>query len=179
MSTGETTSTDADRIDPMPDGVRDTPYRVREMQAVLTSEVGEAKALLDILNEEFNSLKGRDAESLEKQIAQKTAHVETLARVTRSREELLGINGEAVSFERWAEASQVDSNHRVHKLWMELSEVALQLKRQNEINGFVVVTGLKATQSLLGALRGESAEPALYGAKTNATTSRTRALASA
>ena len=105
-------------------------------------DIARARELLAILQREHTALLGGDLEALDQAVRAKRAaagHFEQLVR---------------------AAAAGGPGHDRTYDA--RLADLATECRRQNEINGGIVESGLRHVRSVIGLLRGRPGDPGLY-----------------
>jgi flagella synthesis protein FlgN len=132
--------------------------------STLAAEQQLVASLVDMMKQEQQLLVNADADGLAVLMPQKTKAVQSLAALSAERHRALGAAGFAASengMEPWLAASGAPD---ARTQWERLLELTAQAKELNRVNGMLINKQLAHTQTVLGALRPESAAAAaVYG----------------
>jgi flagella synthesis protein FlgN len=132
--------------------------------STLAAEQQLVASLVDMMKQEQQLLVNADADGLAVLMPQKTKSVQSLAALSAERHRALGAAGFAASengMEPWLAASGAPD---ARTQWERLLELTAQAKELNRVNGMLINKQLAHTQTVLGALRPESAgAAAVYG----------------
>ncbi|MCM1130023.1 MAG: flagellar protein FlgN [Alistipes senegalensis] len=127
------------------------------MENCLNQEIGAARKLIDILQEEQNQLLSSSIDGLEPLVAKKAALVVELSQYTRERHEYLKQAGQETTLagmEAWLAnepaAAQAAQN------WQELVSLSRSAKELNRLNGMLISSHMSRNQQALAILRGNS-----------------------
>ena len=131
----------------------------------LRDEIAGFKALIKVLAAEAEALRRADADALSVLSASKMEQVAALQGFARARgQELkrLGIPENAVGIRQWlTHAGDVAS---AQADWLQLTQLALEAKRQNEVNGRLAARQRWHFDAALGALLQAAGVSSVYGA---------------
>lgn len=135
------------------------------MENCLNQEIGAARKLVDILQEEQNHLLSANIDRLEPLVAQKAALVVELSSYTRERHEYLKQAGRETTqagMQSWLENEA--GTAQAAQTWQELVTLSRSAKELNRLNGLLISSHLSRNQQALLILRGNSQpEAGSYG----------------
>jgi flagellar biosynthesis/type III secretory pathway chaperone len=133
----------------MPDAA-DTISAADSIDRLLAAEIEGARQLLGVLRREQQALTGRDPDTVEQAVADKSQAIATLQQLTLRRHTLAG------SLPPPGPHTPVASRRS------ELEQLLVELRQQNEINGALVQRRLQHARQALAVLRGQSGQTDLY-----------------
>ena len=130
---------------------------------VIGQEEAELKLLVTALSQEMDILKAGHADPLENAVANKTRHIEALARLGRQRNQLLNATRLPDDREGLAQWARGSGHEALIQNFLALADEAREL---NRLNGQLIALRLNSTQAALAALTPHRAdEQGLYGPK--------------
>ncbi|MDR0933933.1 MAG: flagellar protein FlgN [Burkholderiaceae bacterium] len=137
------------------------------MTSSLNQEIATARALVDILQEEQNSLLTASIGELEPLVTQKAALVAQLSQHTRDRNESLkkaGYEPTLAGMNAWLESSRNEPETiRIEKDWGELVLLTQSARELNRLNGMLISSHMARNQQALSILHGNKPDTGIYG----------------
>jgi flagella synthesis protein FlgN len=138
------------------------------LQRLLTDEAQQLAKLAALLAGESATLRGDDAEAIERVGTERHDCTTTLARIDAERRDLcrmLSYTGDGAGFERLLHS--VDPAGAMRQQWVANLAAARKCKEHNDRNGAMVSVRLNHVQKLLQAIRGGT-PPTVYSAQPSA-----------
>lgn len=135
-----------------------TPLNTDNIKRLIDNEIDLANQLQALLQKEHDALSHRYFSELPNIIEQKVALVESLDNASRMRIQISEANSDDAR--HWQKL--LASDKTLHASFEVLQQEINLCQRVNRINELVVNRSLKATQRVLGILRGSSLEQNLY-----------------
>jgi flagellar biosynthesis/type III secretory pathway chaperone len=135
-----------------------TPLNTDNIKRLIDNEIDLANQLQALLQKEHDALSHRYFSELPNIIEQKVALVESLDNASRMRIQISEANSDDAR--HWQKLLENDKT--LHASFEVLQQEINLCQRVNRINELVVNRSLKATQRVLGILRGSSLEQNLY-----------------
>ncbi|GIK86618.1 MAG: hypothetical protein BroJett026_20990 [Betaproteobacteria bacterium] len=136
-----------------------------DVEEALRVEIAGFRALHKLLAAEAEALRSADVDSLSTLTTAKLQQVSALQALARQRSEALrraGLVDSGAGVKAWlATAAHPD---RAAAAWKTLADLALESKRQNEINGRLAARQRWHFDAALGALLQAAGVPSVYGA---------------
>ncbi len=133
----------------------------------LDQEVGAARELIDILQEEQNQLLAIRIDELEPLVAKKAAVVTRLTQYTRTRHESLekaGFAPNLAGMNAWLDSIQGQPDaDKAGKNWAELVSLTQSAKELNRLNGMLIASHMARNQQALSILHGSKPGSGMYG----------------
>jgi flagellar biosynthesis/type III secretory pathway chaperone len=131
----------------------------------LRDEIAGFKALIKVLAAEAEALRRADADALSVLSGSKMEQVATLQGFARARGQELkrvGLAENAVGIRQWL--AQAGDPAAAQADWQQLTQLALDAKRQNEVNGRLAARQRWHFDAALGALLQAAGVSSVYGA---------------
>ena len=138
------------------------------VEQLLNRDIGFAKKLLELLEQEHKALNSRSSEQLHQLLTEKQGLMAQFEQSATQRSRWVGFLMERTGLsteECWEKLlTELDSSS-LPQLWQEFQKLINECKQHNEINGKMIARGQKTLKQLLTIMRGQSVEaPELYNA---------------
>lgn len=147
--------------------------------SLIKGDIEAARALLQLIDDEFQALQVRDLAQLQKLLDRKLPLLQQLERNGRERTVVLQQAGVSVDREGLVQLAQASANGELLARGDELATLLDQCQEANQRNGKVIRAGQASTGRLLDILRGQDT-PNLYDRRGGSTqSSRQRPLSQA
>ena len=143
-----------------------TPLPASDRKDALRAEIAGFQALINVLEAEADALRRADAEALSILCNAKLERVAQLQMLARERSNQLrqaGLPDTAAGAKAWA-AQAGDDGVASAQAWERLTKLALEAKRQNDVNGRLAARQRWHFDAALGALLQAAGVASLYGA---------------
>ena len=142
------------------------------VRQLIEQDIQTAKLLSDLLQQEHQILQQRDANQLNRIVAEKQHCMAKLEQSAKQRGGWINFLVERTGLtpsECWNRLLEELKDPELKTLWSELQELLNDCKQHNDVNGKIITRGQKTLKQLLGILRGQSMEtPKLYTASGDA-----------
>jgi|GEM_PF-119465 len=138
------------------------------MTDYLNQEIGAARELTDVLQEEQNHLLSASIDELEPLVAKKASLVAQLTQYTQRRHDYLknaGYETTLAGMGTWIENSKDQpGNINIEKNWSELVSLSQSARELNRLNGMLISSHMVRNQQALSILHGNNQPNAgMYG----------------
>ncbi|WP_020209438.1 flagella synthesis protein FlgN [Gilvimarinus chinensis] len=140
------------------------------VQQMITRDQQAAEQLLQLLEQESETLKQRDSQALADLVNAKSEHISVLEAHSSERSALLqslSLNGDS---DGWL--SYMNSNPQLKPLipaWEDFQRILARCKERNEINGKLIGRSQQTLKRLVNLIKGKPESGELYNAKGNTT----------
>ncbi len=141
---------------------------------ILQAEIKQVQVLLELLTEEYELLQNTSPEPLERLIKIKQQQIEKLETTVIQQNLFLQqqeISPDRAGIESFIKNSPLDSP--IRELWKEFEQLLEASRKQNEINGSMLVQSRQQVTNTLNLLRGVTQEQRTYGRSGEACPSQT------
>jgi flagella synthesis protein FlgN len=128
-----------------------------KLEQILRREIKDVQGLVETLGQEYEALRQRDADNLDKVVVLKEQQLETLNALAGERAELLREAGFAADRSGFGAVLDADSSGTLRTLWQSVEEALQQCQQQNQLNGKLLDVSKQQTQELLSLLLGNEA----------------------
>ncbi len=139
----------------------------KALKQMIAKDISACEALIELLDQEQEALKCRDAVKLSEIINEKGPYLELLEKSANIRNQWASKN-QGTTPEDWAEKVQEKEGTEIRSSWDKFKELMQDCKIKNEINGKMISRNQKVFGRLLEILRGQSTSNNLYNATGNA-----------
>ncbi|SER27935.1 flagella synthesis protein FlgN [Nitrosomonas sp. Nm51] len=139
--------------------------RSESFAAVIDSEIGTAKAFVEVLKKEEGALIHGRIDELDMLASDKTRLVEKLENLSKQRKQylsFLGYSPDKSGMQLWL---MKQAGVELQEQWNQLMELAKTAQQINRTNGSVISTYLQYNQRAYLALQSASGNISLYGPK--------------
>ena len=131
----------------------------------LRAEIAGFQALINVLEAEAEALRRADSDALSilsNAKLERVAVLQTLARQRAQEMKRAGLTENAVGVKAWL--AQVGDEAATRDAWTRLTQLALEAKRQNDVNGRLAARQRWHFDAALGALLQAAGVSSIYGA---------------
>lgn len=149
-----------------------TDIAAQDIERQIASDIDACHTLLDLLDQEQEALKARDADLLEQVVKNKMPALSHLEESAKRRASWANITQEKQSSGKWEDFVNSFNQQQLKEHWQELKRLTQQCQQKNEINGKILSRQQQIYGRLVGLLRGQTSAPNLYNAAGTATASR-------
>lgn len=147
------------------------PFSADELSNHIQDTLEHSKSLLETLKQEQEALKSRDVKTIEILLEEKTKLLLFLEQSANTRTQWARVMNISVQDESWNQFLTTLDKPVLTKTWLQLKKTTDECKKQNDINGKLLVSGQKSLGRLLDVFRGKTANPYLYNANGSSTNS--------
>lgn len=139
--------------------------RPASIEQVIDETVRCADAMLTCLLTERDNLLARDPDAIQESAREKLALFEALEQLERQRQTLLAAAGYGPDGDAMDHMLQWQPNgSRCRARWATAVDKLAQCRDANQVNGGILELGRRQAEQALAVLRGQTAQPRLYGA---------------
>ena len=142
------------------------------IEAHISQDISACEALLDLLEQEQQALKERDADKLADVVERKAGPLTHLEESAKQRALWANETDISASSKKWRKLIEGMKAPKIQQDWATLKSLTLQCQQKNEVNGRVLARQQQVYSRLLGIMRGQTVTPNLYNAQGSATSSK-------
>jgi flagellar biosynthesis/type III secretory pathway chaperone len=132
------------------------------IQHALLQDLGEAKHLLKLLEEEQSAMQERDLKALSSIVNLKTDCIHRIEQQSSGRYQLLQSLQRSADEAGWKALISEQDDPSIHAIWHELLDVLSQCQHHNAVNGRMISRGQQTLHQLLNMIRGQVNPSNLY-----------------
>jgi|694.fasta_scaffold43656_8 flagellar biosynthesis/type III secretory pathway chaperone len=137
------------------------------IETLLEHTVADLKRFIAAIAAERSTLISGDIDQLPAIAGEKSALATRIASLETQRDAALGAAGFGAGrkgIDAWLASIPAPASRSPRNVWKVYLDLAVEAKRENEINGKLIAAGLQQNQQALAALLGEEADAGTYGA---------------
>ena len=139
-------------------------FSIEELILQIQHDTAACTLLLDLLSQERDALKTRNADALEVILKNKTETLIRLDNSAKTRTLWAQQSNIDISDKGWTQLLQQLKQPEIVESWRKLKELIDECKKSNEINGKLLSRNQKTLSSLIDVMRGKTTNNSLYNA---------------
>ena len=139
-----------------------------QLAELMGREMALLGSLAQLLEQEANALKTRDAAAVEAGAIEKRTLIEALESLAGERSRLLGASGlspDGKGFESYLATLTGKEGDALRAQWGAVKETLTTCQKQNQMNGMLLDASMRSTQQALSILLGHAREPGTYNSQ--------------
>lgn len=150
-----------------PDLAQRIPLLCKQLNQLLDKDISDLSALKNVLSDEAEALKQRNAENIQLTAKTKTTLVKQIEDRARAKVNLITASGAPIKAGSVLEGVEGLGDQTLTERWVASLALLAECKDLNQVNGLVIERSRTRNQKIMDMVRGKHHKPQLYGNKGN------------